>query len=110
MEHINLKEISSAINELIKQRITIIITAFKEPKTIGKAISTFLNQKTKYKFDILVSAPDEETLNVARTFQKKHNNIKILKDPGKGKSFALNLAFSKIKTDILILTDGDVYV
>jgi cellulose synthase/poly-beta-1,6-N-acetylglucosamine synthase-like glycosyltransferase len=41
---------------------------------------------------------------------KKHKNLRLFQDPGKGKSFALNLAFSTIDTDILILTDGDVYI
>lgn len=90
-------------------KITLLITAFKEPN-ITKAIEAALNQETKYKYEIILSAPDEETISVAKQYSRKHNNLKIMKDPGKGKSFALNLAFSKIKTDILILTDGDVYL
>ncbi len=86
-------------------KTTVIITSFKEPKTIGKAIESFLKQKTKRKFDILVSAPDQETLDVARKYK-----VKIFKDPGKGKMLALNLIFKKIKSGILILTDGDVFV
>jgi len=84
---------------------TVIITSFKEPKTIGRAIEAFQKQKTKKKFDILVSAPDKETLDVAKKY-----DVKIFKDPGKGKMFALNILFKKVKSDILILTDGDVYV
>ncbi|MEK6894807.1 MAG: glycosyltransferase family 2 protein [Nanoarchaeota archaeon] len=86
-------------------KTTVVITSFKEPKTIGKTIDSFLKQKTKRKFEIIVSAPDEETLDVARKYK-----VKIFKDPGKGKSLALNLLFKKIKSDILILTDGDVFV
>ncbi len=84
---------------------TVIITSFKEPKTIGRAIEAFQNQRTKRTFEILVSAPDKETLDVARKYK-----VKIFKDEGKGKSTALNLLFKKIKSDILILTDGDVFV
>lgn len=91
------------------KKITVLITAFKEPN-IAKAIESALNQKTEYKYEIIVSAPDKPTLDIARQYSKKNKNIKIMKDPGKGKSFALNLAFSKINADILILTDGDVYV
>lgn len=86
-------------------KTTVIITSFKEPKTIGRAIEAFQNQKTKNKFDILVSAPDKETLDAARKYE-----VETYKDPGKGKSLALNILFKKIKSDILILTDGDVYV
>ena len=91
------------------EKITILITAFREPN-INKSIEAALNQETKYKYEIIISAPDRETLDAAEKYSKKHNNIKTMKDPGKGKSFALNLAFSKIKADILILTDGDVYL
>lgn len=90
--------------------ISIIITAFKEPETIGKAIESFLKQNIKEKYELIISAPDEETLNVAKKYSSKNKKIKLFKDPGKGKSYALNLLLKKIKGDILILTDGDVYV
>jgi len=43
-------------------------------------------------------------------YQNKYEHIRYFKDPGKGKSFALNLLFKELKgkTDLLILTDGDV--
>jgi cellulose synthase/poly-beta-1,6-N-acetylglucosamine synthase-like glycosyltransferase len=85
--------------------ISIIITAFKEPK-IGKAIESFLNQKIKEKYELIVSAPDKETQEVV----KKYKKIKLFNDPGKGKAYALNLVLKKVKGDIIILTDGDVYV
>ena len=50
--------------------ISIIITAFKEPKTIGKAIESFTNQKIKEKYELYVVAPDKETLDIARKYQK----------------------------------------
>ena len=109
MEKINVGKITSTIDKLIAQKITLLITAYKEP-LVGKAIEAAINQKTKYAFDILVSAPDNETLDIAKKYQKKHKNIKLFKDPGKGKSYALNLIFSSLDTDILILTDGDVYI
>ena len=90
--------------------ISIIITSFKEPLTIGKAIESFLNQNIKEKYDIIVSCPDEETAEVVKNYSKKHKQVKLFKDPGKGKMLALNLLFKEIKSDILILTDGDVYV
>ena len=87
--------------------ISVIITSYKEPKTIGKAIEQIIKNKLK-NYEILVVAPDRETLDVARKFQNK--NINILKDDGKGKPAALNLAVSKAKGEILVFTDGDVYV
>jgi len=85
--------------------ISIIITAFREPK-IGRAIEAFLNQKIKGKSELIVSAPDKETQDIV----KKYKTVKLFKDPGKGKAYALNLLFKKVKGEIIILTDGDVYV
>ena len=104
MEVVDIKEILYEIDCFLKQDIILLITAFKEPN-IEKAIKSAINQKTKYKYKILVSAPDDETLNIAKKY-----NIEIFKDPGKGKILALNLIFEKVKTDILILTDGDVFI
>lgn len=86
--------------------ISIIITAYKEPKTIGKAIQSILDNNLKEKFEIIVIAPDKETREVAEKFSK----VKTLIDKGDGKPSALNLAVSKAKGQILILTDGDVYI
>lgn len=110
MEKLDIKEITSSIKKMINPKITFLITAFKEPKTIGRAVEAALNQKTDKKFDILVSAPDNETLNAVKKYQARHKNLYLFKDPGKGKVFALNMLFESLKTDILILTDGDVYV
>jgi len=85
--------------------ISIIITAYKEAKTIRRAIEAILKSKIKEKYEILVFAPDNETLNATEKY-----NVKAVKDKGKGKPAALNLAFRKAKGEILILTDGDVYL
>jgi cellulose synthase/poly-beta-1,6-N-acetylglucosamine synthase-like glycosyltransferase len=89
--------------------ISIIITAYKEARTIGKAIEQVLKNNLK-KYEIIITAPDEETLEAAKKYSKKFRFIKLLKDKGEGKPAALTLAFKKSKGDVLILTDGDVYI
>jgi len=88
--------------------LSIIITSYKEPKTIGRAIESFINQNIK-DYELLVLAPDKETLDAAKKYSKS-KKVKIIKDQGKGKPAALNLAFEKAKGSILILSDGDVFV
>lgn len=90
--------------------LSIIITAYKEEKTIADAIQAVLDNKLEIPYEILVLAPDKETLDVARKFAGKNSKIKVIKDKGAGKSFALNLAVSYAKGEILVLTDGDVKV
>ncbi len=92
--------------------INIIISSYGEPNATSKAIDCFLSQKTKEKFQITIIDPfpkTEEFLN-----KKYKNKINFFLDPGEGKSYALNIflerIFSKDKKDIIILSDGDVYV
>ncbi len=111
MEKIDLNKITRTIEKFLNVKINLIITAFKEPHSIGKAIESALNQKTDYKYKIIISTPDQETVDVVRNYMKKHSKIRIFRDPGKGKMFALNMLIKKAKKeDILIFTDGDVSI
>ncbi len=86
--------------------ISLIITAFKEPKTIVKALGVAAVQLFD-KDQIIVVAPDELTLRAARRFSSK---VELVKDRAGGKPAALNLARQKARGEIIILTDGDVYI
>ena len=90
--------------------ISVIITGYKEPRTIGKAIEQVLKNNLKQEYEIIVLAPDDETLDEARKYIAQNNNIRVIKDEGKGKPAALNLVFKKAKGDILVLTDADVHM
>ncbi len=94
--------------------ISIIITAFREAEQIKTALNSILNPEwNDYKgdFEVLVTCPDKETWLAAKqtALKFKFQSIKWIKDPGKGKPHALNLAFEKAKGEIFVLTDADVY-
>lgn len=89
--------------------ISIIINSFKEPDTVGKAMEAVLKNNIK-DCELILAAPDKETADVIKKYAKKHKQIIYFKDEGKGKVNALNLIFPITKGDILILTDGDVYI
>lgn len=90
-------------------KATILITSFKEPN-VERAIIAALSQDTKENYEVVVTDPDDETKKLVEKFHKTNKNIRFLKDPGKGKSFALNTVFSKLKGEVWILTDGDIYL
>jgi cellulose synthase/poly-beta-1,6-N-acetylglucosamine synthase-like glycosyltransferase len=113
--------------------ISIIITTYKEKNTLPKAIQAILDniyniRKEEFlpegqMFEILVVGPDEETAEIVKNFQfnllmsadlnnhsKQRILIKYLKDDGRGKPAALNLAFKTVKGEIFVLTDGDVRI
>ena len=90
-------------------KATIVISSFREPN-LKKAIDGSLSQEGLIDYDILVVAPDKEAEHLVKHYKKIGKKINFLRDPGKGKSFGLNLAFKKLKSDIWIFTDGDVYL
>ena len=86
--------------------ISIIITAFNEMRTIGRAVESILKQDIKENYEILVVAPDSETGKIVESCK----NTRFIQDYWVGKPSALNIAFKEAKGDILILTDGDVFL
>ncbi|MEP7104161.1 MAG: glycosyltransferase [Candidatus Dojkabacteria bacterium] len=95
--------------------ISILLTAWKEERTVGKAIECLV--KKEYSgipddFELLLVAPDEETANAAQAKVKElgvENKYTYVKDKCEGKPRALNMLFEMTKGDILILTDGEVF-
>lgn len=102
--------------------LSIIITAYKEEKHIGKVLHNILNTSysqlglteiDKY-WEIIVIAPDQETRNAAKLALEELNvpqdKQQILQDEQRGKPAALNICFKAAKGDWLLLTDGDVFL
>ena len=90
--------------------ISIIITSYKEKESIGKAIESFVKQNIKEDYELIAAATDEETGNEIKKYERKYKHVRYFKDKGKGKMSALNELFKVAKGDILILSDGDVFV
>ena len=87
-----------------------IITSYKEPHTICKAIFHMIQafRLAIVNYEILILCGDNETFTEAKLY--KRDNIRIIRDEGLGKPSALNLAFKEAKGDILILSDGDTFI
>ena len=93
--------------------ITIIITSSKEPIATLRAVKSFLSQKVKEDLNVVVVDQFPETEEfLKKNIKDKH--FEFILDPGEGKPFAMNMIFeiffSENKEDIIIFTDGDVYV
>lgn len=96
--------------------ISVIITSFKEPRTIRKCISSIANRQYSgipNPFEIIQVSPDELTLKQGK---KEANRLGLnkkqyiqIRDPKKGKPVALKMALKRARGNFIILTDGDVY-
>ena len=51
--------------------ISIVITSFKEPILVKKAIQAVLDNKITEKYELIVASPDKETEKVIKNFGKK---------------------------------------
>jgi len=93
--------------------INVIITSYNEPNATLRAINKFLEQDIKEPFRIIVCDPFPEVKEFLKQ-NLRDKRVGFFLDPGEGKSYALNLLFEKLnngnKDDLIISTDGDVYV
>ena len=75
--------------------IHIVITSYKEPIATVRAVKSFLNQKVREKFKIIIVDPFPNT----EKYLKEHikdKRVEFFLDPGEGKSYALNLLFQEM--------------
>jgi cellulose synthase/poly-beta-1,6-N-acetylglucosamine synthase-like glycosyltransferase len=90
--------------------ISVLITAYREANTIGQAIEAFQAQ-LPLDGEILIVCPDVETTAVVQQYAAHSPNIHHVPEPEKkGKPHALNLGLAAAKGDILVFSDGDVFV
>jgi len=85
--------------------VSVLVTSYHEPDTLPRALKALIPQLPADS-EVLVICPDDETAQAAARFK----DVKVVRDPGHGKPAALNLGLSHANGEIVILTDGDVYV
>lgn len=86
--------------------ITIGIGAYKEEKSIGKAVENIMNQKINEDFEIIIACPDKGTADVIKKLKNK--KIKLIKEKKReGQPAAYNKIIKKAKGRIIIFTDAD---
>ncbi|MGC9399776.1 MAG: glycosyltransferase [Anaerolineae bacterium] len=89
--------------------ISVIITAFREPQTVGRAIEAFLAQIPETG-EILVVCPDPETTATVDAYAARYPQVHHVADPQRGKPAALNYGLAAACGDVVVLSDGDVVV
>lgn len=89
--------------------LSVIITAYREARTIGQAIDAFLPQLPQ-NADLLVVCPDPETTKVADEYASRYPAVSHVPDAQRGKPAAINAGLKAARGDIIILSDGDVIV
>ncbi len=86
--------------------VSVVITAFREAETLTAALHTLVPQATRFKAEILVICPDDQTAEAATYFSE----VCVIRDTAQGKPHALNLGLAETHTDLVVMTDGDVWI
>ncbi len=93
--------------------ISIIVTAYEDPKSTKECIKRILNQKEiKEKFELIVACPDEPTKEAVMNYKKRYPKIirYVQQEYGSGKNRLMNKLLKLVKGDILIWTDGNKFM
>jgi glycosyltransferase involved in cell wall biosynthesis len=97
----------------IVYKVTIVITTYNLVKYIEKALDSVLNQKTNFKYKILIGDDNSQdgTLEILKSYQLKYPEkiYVISSDVNKGSLFNSSRLFDGIKTDYISFLDGDDY-
>jgi cellulose synthase/poly-beta-1,6-N-acetylglucosamine synthase-like glycosyltransferase len=90
--------------------ISVLITAYQEANTIGRAIEAFCSQLPPGN-ELLVVCPDKATTAVVQQYATEFPFIQHVPEPEKrGKPYALNLGLAAATGDLIVFSDGDVFV
>ncbi len=92
-------------------KVTIIVPAYNEEKTIAKTINSLLRldyPKDKLEIIVVDDGSKDKTYKIAKRFVKKGIRLFTKKNEGKGKT--LNFALKRAKGDIVGCLDADSFV
>lgn len=93
--------------------ISIIVTAYEDPKSTEECIKRLLHQKNfKEKFELIAACPDEPTKKVIMDYKRRYpNKIRyVQQEYGSGKNRLMNKILKIVRGDILIWTDGNKFM
>jgi glycosyltransferase involved in cell wall biosynthesis len=93
--------------------VSVIVCAKNEAENLKNFLPSILNQKYKdFEVVLINDASSDETLDVMKSFEKNHNNIKIINVENieafwGNKKYALTLGIKAASNNTLLFTDAD---
>lgn len=88
------------------------ITSFDEQETIGRALDHVLSQRKDLSFEVIVVAGgSDSTVDIAKRYQSDLPDFVVVEEGARrGKPWAINQILARAQGDVIVLTDGDVYL
>ncbi len=91
--------------------VSVVIPAYNEDTVIDMCLDSFVLQKTKHKFEVIIvdNNSTDNTYNLVKSYENKLN-LKVIKEEQKGRGVARNTGFAHATGDIILSTDADAIV
>ena len=91
--------------------VSVVIPAYNEDMVIDMCLDSFVLQKTKHKFEVIIvdNNSTDNTYNLVKSYENKLN-LKVIKEEQKGRGVARNTGFAHATGDIILSTDADAIV
>ena len=93
---------SSIRQTTTSQRIAVLIPCLNEERTIGTVIADFHRELPDAAIWVVDNGSTDDTVSIATGA-----GARVLREPRKGKGFAIRAAFRDIEADVYVLADGD---
>ena len=95
-----------------KPHLSVIIPAYNEEPNFKKGtideVPKYL-EKQDYSWEVLIvdDGSDDATANLAEKFAKKHENVRVIKNPHQGKAETVKTGVEKAGGELILFTDFD---
>jgi biofilm PGA synthesis N-glycosyltransferase PgaC len=89
--------------------ISVLITSYNEAESIGRALEACLADLPP-EAEIVVVCPDEATRAVILSYAERDERVRHIYDTGRGKPAALNTGLDAVRGEVVVFSDGDVYL
>ena len=94
-------------------KLSLLLPVYNVEAYLGKCIESCLNQDlptSEYEIIIVIDGSPDHSIDIARHFQKKHKNIRIVERENGGVSAARNTGLKEAKGDFIWFIDPDDYI
>ena len=93
------------------KKVSVIIPAYNNEAFLYTCIDSVLNQTyNNYEIIIVNDGSEDDTLYVAKEYEKKYECITVIDNPNKGQGYTRNYALTLAKGDYILFLDSDDFL
>ena len=104
-------------DELVQPEVTLICSTYNHEKYIAQAIESFVNQKTTFKYEVVIhdDCSTDKTVDIIKRYAEKYPNLirPIYEEENqysKGKKISLEIVSPTIQSKYMCFCEGDDYL